>query len=384
MNFQLTDDQNLIKQTIRSFVEDNVVPNATQWDEEERFPTEIIGRARELGLFGMAIPAEYGGTDLDTVTNATVIEELARGDGSIALTVASHNSLCCSHIVKSGTNEQKEKYLPKLANGSWLGAWGLTEPGSGSDASGLKTRAIKEGDEWVINGAKTFITQGSVGKVAVILAYTEPEKKQRGITAFIIEHGTEGFTVGNHLKKLGMRSSDTVELLMDNVRISDAQRLGEVNMGFLDTLAILDAGRIGIAALAVGLAQGACEAAYRYSMERKQFGTPIANFQAIQGKIANMSTTLEGSRLLVQRAAWLRDTGQPFGKEASMAKLMASEMAVKVCEEAVQIHGGYGYTREFPVERFWRDSKLCTIGEGTSEIQRMVIARHIFNALPNA
>ena len=382
MDFNLSNDQQMIRQTVRSFVEANVVPNATQWDEEERFPTEIVGRLSELGLFGMSIPAKYGGSELDTATTATIIEEIARGDGSLALTVASHNSLCSAHIVHAGTEEQKQRYLPNLAKGTTLGAWGLTEPGSGSDASGLRTRAVRDGDDWILNGTKTFITQGSVGKVAVIMASTEPSLKKQGITAFIIEHGTPGFTVGNHLRKLGMRSSDTVELNLEDVRVSDAQRLGEINHGFLDTLSILDAGRIGIGALAVGLAQGAIEAATRYALDRKQFGRPISDFQGIQHKLANMATDLDASRLLVQRAAWLRDSGRPFGKEASMAKLLASESSVKICEEAIQIHGGYGYTREFPVERFWRDSKLCTIGEGTSEIQRSIIAKKVYADLP--
>lgn len=382
MDFNLNDDQQMIRQTVRSFVEANVVPNATQWDEEERFPTEIVGRLSELGLFGMSIPAKYGGSELDTITTATIIEEIARGDGSLALTVASHNSLCSSHIVKAGNEEQKQRYLPNLANGTTLGAWGLTEPSTGSDASGLRTRAVRDGDGWILNGNKTFITQGSVGKVAVIMASTDPSLRKRGITAFIVEHGTPGFEVGNHLRKLGMRSSDTVELNFENVRLPDSQRLGEVNHGFLDTLEILDAGRIGIGALAVGLGQGALEAAARYAQDRKQFGKPISQFQGIQHKLADMATTLDASRLLVHRAAWLRDQGLPFGKEASMAKLLASETGVKVCEEAIQIHGGYGYTREFPVERFWRDSKLCTIGEGTSEIQRSIIAKNVYAELP--
>ena len=378
MDFKLSSEQQQIRQSVRALVRDHVEPHARTWDEEERFASEVVPHLADMGLFGMVVPAEYGGTELGALSSAIVVEELSRGDGSVGLTVASHNSLCSGHLVIAANEEQKRRYLPKLASGEWLGAWGLTEPGAGSDAGGLRTRAVRDGDHWVINGSKTFITQGSVGGCIVLLASTTPERKQRGITAFLVEHGTPGFTVGQHIKKLGMHASDTVELHFDDVRVPDSQRIGDLDHGFADTLKVLDGGRIGIGALSLGLAEGALDAAIRYAGERKQFNRTLASFQAIQHKIADMATQIEAARLLIWRSAWLKDNGLPFRKEACMAKLFASEMAVKVCEESVQIHGGYGYTRDFPVERHWRDSKLCTIGEGTSEVQRLVIARQLY------
>jgi alkylation response protein AidB-like acyl-CoA dehydrogenase len=377
MDFQLSENHQMLRRMVREFVQAEVVPKAAGWDREERFPKEIIPKLGELGLLGIVISDEYDGAGMDYLSYAIAVEEIAAGDGSLALTVASHNGLCTGHINLAGNAEQKRKYLPQLATGKKLGAWGLTEPGSGSDAAGLRTRAVRDGDDWVINGSKTFITQAGVGEVAVVLASTEPERKQKGITAFILEKGMPGFSTGRHIEKLGMRSSDTAELVFENVRVPDSQRLGEYNCGFLDTLQILDRGRISIGALALGLGRAAHEAAVRYSKERKQFGSSIADFQAIQWMIADSATELEAARLLVWRAATVQDKGQNSTTESAMAKLFASEAAMRACDRAIQIHGGYGYTREYPVERMWRDAKLCQIGEGTSEIQRLVISRRI-------
>jgi alkylation response protein AidB-like acyl-CoA dehydrogenase len=375
MDFELSDTHRQLRDMVRDFAEKEVRPHAIEWDKQERFPKEIVPKLAELGLLGIRIPEEYGGAGMDTTAYAVCVEELARVDGSLALTVASHNGLGTGHVLAFATEEQKQKYLPKACTGEWLAAWGLTEPGSGSDASGMRTAAVRDGGDWVINGTKMFITQGSVGGFCVVLAKTTPEKKQKGITAFIVEHGTPGFTASKHLEKLGMRSSDTVELSFENVRVSDAQRLGEVDRGFIDTLQILDKGRISIAALALGLGRGALELSIAYAKERKQFDKPIADFQAIQWMIADSKAELDAAALLVYRASLLADQGKPFSVEASMAKLYASEVATKVCNRAVQIHGGYGYTREYQVERHLRDAKLCEIGEGTSEVQRMVISR---------
>jgi alkylation response protein AidB-like acyl-CoA dehydrogenase len=377
MDFQLSENHQMLRRMVREFVQAEVVPNAAKWDREERFPAEIIPKLGALGLLGIVIDESYGGAGMDYLSYALAVEEIAAGDGSLALTVASHNGLCTGHINLAGSPEQKRRYLPDLATGKKLGAWGLTEPGSGSDAAGMRTRAVRDGDDWLITGSKTFITQGSVGQVAVVLAVTEPERKQKGVTAFIVEHGTPGFTVGRHIEKLGMRSSDTAELVFENVRVPDAQRLGELGHGFLDTLKILDRGRISIGALALGLGRAAHEAAVRYARDRKQFGGSIADFQAIQWMIADSATELEAARLLVWKAAATQDKGQSSTTESAMAKLFASEAAMRACDRAIQIHGGYGYTREYPVERMWRDVKLTQIGEGTSEIQRLVIARRI-------
>jgi alkylation response protein AidB-like acyl-CoA dehydrogenase len=335
-----------------------------------------------LGLLGMKAPEEYGGQGADAVTIALAIEEVARADGSLALTVASHNSLCTGHILRAGSEEQKRRYIPKLATGEWLGAWCLTEPSSGSDAGGARTRAIRDPStgDWVINGAKTFITQGSLAGVYVVLASTTPERKQKGITAFAVEADDPGLSVGRHLKKLGMRSSDTTEVIFEDVRVPDSRRLGRVDYGFQDTLFILEQGRIGIGALALGLARGALEESARYAQDRHQFGKPIAKFQAIQWMLADIATEIEAARLLIFRAACGQDSGRRTPTESAMAKLFASEVAMRATDKAIQIHGGYGYTTEFPVERYFRDAKLCTIGEGTSEVQRMVIARNLLAA----
>lgn len=378
MNFSLTENQKMIADMMRSFVAKEVIPYAREWDEEEKFPMDVVRKLGGLGMLGIVVPEKYGGSGADYVSSALAIEEIARGDGSLALTVASHNSLCTGHILHFGSEEQKQKYLPMLASGKWLGAWCLTEPGSGSDASAMKTRAARLGDGgWLINGTKMFITQGSVGSVYVVLASTNAEMKQKGVTAFIIERSFKGVSVGKKLYKLGMRSSDTTEVIFEDVEVSDAQRLGEVDHGFIDTLKVLDCGRIGIAALGVGLARGALEESLRYSRERAQFGKTLSEFQAIQWMLADIATEIDAARLLYLRAAWMKDNGVAFTKEASMAKLYASEVAMRACVKAIQIHGGYGYMRDYPVERYLRDAKLCEIGEGTSEVQRMVIARKL-------
>jgi alkylation response protein AidB-like acyl-CoA dehydrogenase len=377
ITFDENEGERILRKTVRDFAEKEIRPHARSWDEEERFPSELVPKLAELGLLGLRVPEEYGGAAMTMQENAIVIEELARVDGSVALTVASHNGLCSGHILLAGSEAQKKKYLPQLATGKALGAWGLTEPGSGSDAAGMKTRAVKQGSKWIINGSKTFITQGSVGSIYVVLASTSPEKKQKGITAFILEKGLKGFSVGKHIEKMGNRASDTTELIFQDVEVSDEQRLGEVDHGFLDTLEILDRGRIAIASMAVGLGAGALESAIGYAKERKQFGRPIGDNQAIQFMLADAATELEGARLLVRRAAWMKDQGLRTTRESSMAKLWGAQAGMRACDIAIQIHGGYGYTREFPVERALRDCKLCEIGEGTNEVNRIVIAREL-------
>lgn len=378
MDFSLSEHHELLRKTVREFARTEVLPRARKWDEEERFPKEIIPRLAELGLLGIRIPEEYGGSGMDTQSYAICVEEIARADGSLALTVASHNGLGTGHILAFGNEAQKKKYLPKAASGEWLAAWALTEPGSGSDSAGLRTTARRDGKNWILNGTKMFITQGSVGGFCVVLARTNPDvPKQKGITAFIVEHGTKGFTASKHLEKLGCRASDTVELTLEDVVVPDEQRLGEVDRGFLDTMKILDRGRVSIAAMALGLGYGALEMAIAYAKDRKQFGKSISEFQAVQWMLADSKTELDAAQLLTYRAAWLADNGKPYTKEASMAKLFASEAATRACNRALQIHGGYGYTREFHVERHLRDAKICEIGEGTSEVQRMVIAKQL-------
>lgn len=378
MKFDFSEHHTLLRRSVREFARAEVAPHAQTWDKEERFPKEIVPKLAEMGLLGICIPEEYGGSGMDTTSYAICVEEIAKVDGSLALTVASHNGLGTGHILSFGSEEQKKRYLPKATRGEWLAAWGLTEPGSGSDASGLASTAKKSGDDWVINGTKMFITQGSVGGFCVVLARTDLSvSKQKGITAFIVEHGTKGFSASKHLEKLGCRSSDTVELTFEDVHVSDAQRLGETHRGFIDTLKILDRGRISIAAMALGLGYGALDMAVAYAKDRKQFGKPIAEFQAIQWMLADSKTELDAASLLTYRAAWLADAGKPFASEASMAKLFASEAASRACNKSLQIHGGYGYTREFNVERHLRDAKICEIGEGTSEVQRIIIAKHL-------
>ncbi|MBZ4422046.1 acyl-CoA dehydrogenase family protein [Myxococcus sp. RHSTA-1-4] len=378
MDFELPESHRALQSSLRDFCERRVKPHAREWDKEEKFPMEVVRELGQLGVMGMLVTEEYGGAAMDSLAVAVAVEEIARYDGSLALTVASHNGLGTSHLRVFGNDAQRKKYLPRLATGEYLGAWGLTEPGSGSDASGMKTTAVRHGDKWVLNGSKMFITQGTVGDVFVVLAVTSPEKRQKGITAFLLEKGMPGFSQRAIHGKLGMRSSDTAELVMENVEVPDANRVGEVDHGFIDTMKILDKGRITIGALAVGLGRGALEESIRYSRERTAFGQPISEFQGLRWMMADMKTEMDAARLLVHRAARLADEGKPYSKEASMAKLYASEAAMRACNKAVQIHGGYGYTREFPVERYLRDAKLCEIGEGTSEIQRTIIAREIF------
>lgn len=378
MELSLDELHRSVQQTARDFAQREVSPAAVEWDRQERMPESMAKRIGELGFWGIRIPERFGGAGLDITAYAIIVEELARQDGSLALNVAAHNGLASSHIANFGTDEQRARYLPKLATGEWLGAWALTEPGSGSDAAGsMKTRAVPQGDGWVINGSKQFITHGASAGVCVVMAVTDPERRQKGITAFAVEKGTPGFTVSQHLHKLGMRASETVELSFTDVFVPDTQRIGERGHGFTDTLKILDTGRISIAALALGLGEGALARAVQYAKERTQFGKPIAQFQAIQWMIADSRMELDAARALIWRAASLADQGKPYQIEASMAKLYASEAASRVCNRAVQIHGGYGYTREYVVERHLRDAKLCEIGEGTSEVQRLVIARSL-------
>ncbi len=378
MDFSFTDEQQQLRRTIREFSEGEIAPKVMEWDEASRFPSEIIPKLAEMGLLGIIFPEKYGGAGLGYVEYVIAIEELSRVDGSVGILVAAHNSLCSNHIFKFGTEEQKQKFLVPLAQGKKLGAWSLTEPEAGSDAGGTKTTAVRQGDCWLLNGAKTFTTNGHYADVCVAMAVTEQTKGHDGISAFIIEKGTPGFRPGKKENKLGLRASDTSEIVFSDCRIPAGNLLGKAGEGFKNSLAILDGGRISIAALAVGMAQGAYEAAVRYAKERRQFGRPIAGFQAIQFKLANMATEIEAARLLTCQAAWLADRGDVrFTKEASMAKLYASEVAVRVANEAVQIHGGYGFIKDYPAEKFYRDVKLCTIGEGTSEIQRLVIARQL-------
>jgi alkylation response protein AidB-like acyl-CoA dehydrogenase len=381
MDFELSEQHRILRNTVREFVEREVRPNAKAWDEEERFPIELVPKLAELGLLGVRIPEVYGGAGMDMMSYAICVEECARVDGSLALTIASHNGLGTGHILAFGSEAQKAKYLSKAASGEWLAAWALTEPGSGSDSAALTTTALRDGNDWLINGTKMFITQGSVGGFCVVLARTNKSvPAQRGISAFIVETSTPGYSASKKLEKYGCRSSDTVEVTFDGVRVSDEQRLGAVDHAFADTMRILDGGRVSIAAMALGLGRGALEMAARYAKDRQAFGQPIANFQAMQWMLADGKTELDAAELLMQRAAWLCDQGQRFTSEASMAKLFASEAATRACNNALQIHGGYGYTREFDVERHLRDVKLCEIGEGTSQVQRIVIAKHLLRS----
>ena len=354
-----------------------IIPNAARWDREERFPHEIIPAMGAMGLLGMQIPEQYGGAGMAFLDYVVALEEIARADASLGLTMASHNSLCTGHIFLAGNEAQRHKYIPRLASGKVLGGWGLTEPGSGSDAGAAQARAVRTGDGWALSGSKTFITQGSVGEIYVILASTAPELKQKGLTAFIVERGTPGFRTGRKIEKMGLHASDTTELVLEDVRVPDEQRLGEINQGFFDTLKILDKGRIGIGAWAVGIGRAAFEAALKYSKERVQFGKPIAEFQAIAHMLADMATELDAARLLVWRGAWMQDQKMRTTRESSVAKYYAARATMRACNSAIQIHGGYGYTREFDVERYLRDAKLAEIGEGTNEVQKMVIAREL-------
>jgi alkylation response protein AidB-like acyl-CoA dehydrogenase len=377
MDFRLSDDQQLLRRTVREFAEAEIRPHVMEWDEAQHFPMELLPKLADLGLTGIQFSEEYGGAAMSAVDYCICIEELARVCPAIALSVAAHNGLCSAHIAMFGNDAQKSRYLPRLVGGEVLGAWGLTEANAGSDAAAMRTTAVRRGDCWVVNGSKQFITHGTIGGVMVVIAVTDRTKGHRGITAFIVEHGTRGMSAGKKENKLGMRASDTSEVLFDNCRVPVAQMLGDEGQGFINTLQVLDAGRIGIAALSVGLAQGAYEAARNYALERRQFGQPIAAFQAIQWKLADNATRIEAARLLTYRAAYLKDRGVRTTRESSMAKLFASETAVKAADDCVQIHGGYGFVKDYPAEKYFRDVKLVTIGEGTSEIQRLVIARQL-------
>ncbi|MFH5831607.1 acyl-CoA dehydrogenase family protein [Halalkalibaculum sp. DA3122] len=377
LSFQLSEEQQLIRDSARDFAERHVAPGVKERDASKAFPHRLVGQLAEQGFMGMIHPEKYGGGAADMISYCLTIEEIARWDASLALTVASHTSLASGHIALAGSDDQKKRYLTALAKGKKLGAWCLTEPGSGSDSSGIKTTAVKKGDKWILNGTKVFITQGSVAGIYVVLAKTDPGKGTKGISAFIVEREWDGVTPGTRLEKLGMNSSDTTEIHFDDVEVPGQNLLGDLNHGFADTMQVLDGGRIGIGALSVGIARGALEESLKYARERQQFGRPISDFQAIEQKLADMATEVDAARLLVHRAAWLKELDRPFTREASMAKLFASEQAVRAADEAVQIHGGYGYIKEYHVERFLRDAKLMTIGEGTSEIQRKIIAREL-------
>jgi hypothetical protein len=378
MDLRATAEHDLLRQTVREFAETEIHPFVMAWDEAQRFPPELLGKLADLGLMGIQVPEAYGGAGMSAVEYCIAIEELSRVDPSVALSVAAHNGLCVGHLYMFGTDAQKERYLVPLARGERLGAWGLTESGAGSDAGGMRTTAERKGDQWVLNGAKQFITHGSVGGTMVVMAVTNRSEGRKGISSFVLDHGTPGMTAGRKEDKLGMRASDTSEVIFEQCRVPADALLGVEGDGFNNTLAVLDAGRIGIAALSVGLAQGAYEAAGAYARDRQQFGQPISFFQAIRWKLADMATRIEAARLLTYRAAWLRDQhGDRTSLASSMAKLYASEIAVRAAEEGVQIHGGYGFVKDYPAEKYFRDVKLCTIGEGTSEIQRLVIARHL-------
>ncbi|HTG58624.1 MAG TPA: acyl-CoA dehydrogenase [Terriglobia bacterium] len=380
MDFDLTPEQQEIKRSVREFAEKEIRPHVMEWDEAQRFPHEILGKLGQLGLMGVPFPTQYGGAGLGYVEYVSVVEELARVDGSVAIIVAAHSSLCAGHILIAGSEEQKREYLVPLARGEKLGCWSLTEPQAGSDAGGTRTTARLEGDTWVLNGSKTFTSNGTYADFCVAMAVTDKVARKHGISAFIIEKGTPGFRPGKKENKLGLRASDTAEVIFEDCRIPKSNCLGQPGEGFVDSLRVLDKGRISIAALAVGMAQGAYEASVSYAKQRRQFGKSIAEFQATQWKLADMATEIEAGRLLTYQAASLADRGRRVTRESAMAKLYAGEVAVRVANEAVQIHGGYGFIKDYPVEKYYRDVKLCTIGEGTSEIQRMVIARELLGS----
>jgi len=377
VDFELASDQESIRDMVRDFARNEISPHAAAWDEEQHFPREVFGKLGELGLLGILIPEEYGGAGLGYVEYATILEELGAADGGVGLSVAAHNSLCTNHLYQYGSDELRRRFLPKLATGEWIGAWGLTEPQAGSDAGATRTVAVRDGSEWVLNGSKNFITHASVGDAAVVMARTSKERGHHGISAFFVPFDRPGVGAGRKENKLGMRSSDTSSLVLEDCRVPEDHMLGDEGAGFVQSMQVLDGGRISIAALSLGIARGAFDATVTYAGEREQFGRPIAAFQIIRSKLADMATWIDAARLLTLRAAVLKDRGQITTRESAMAKVYASEVAVRVGEEAVQIHGGYGYTKDYPVERFWRDSKLCTIGEGTSEIQRLVISREL-------
>jgi alkylation response protein AidB-like acyl-CoA dehydrogenase len=380
VDFEYTPEQIQLRKAVREFAEGEIGPHVMEWDEQQIFPLEVIRKLGRLGYMGSIFPEELGGAGLGYIEYSIIIEELSRVDGSVGIIVAAHTSLCSNHIYKMGSDEQRERYLPKLASGEWIGCWSLTEPEAGSDAAGTRTRAVEEDGCWVLNGAKTFTTNAHYADVCVAMAVSDRAAAQHGISAFIIERDTPGFRPGKKENKLGLRASATGEVIFENCRLPSQQLLGKQNDGFVDSLKVLDGGRVSIAALSIGMAQGAYDAALRYSKLRKQFSRPISEFQAIQHKLVDMALDLDASRLLNYRAAWMLDHGRRVTRESAMAKLFASEAAVRIANEAVQIHGGYGFIKDYPVEKFYRDVKLCTIGEGTSEIQRLVIARQLLKS----
>ncbi len=380
MQFELSEEQALLRRSVREFAETEIRPHVMEWDNAQHFPHELVPKLADLGLMGIQFSEAYGGAAMNAVDYCICIEELARVDPSVSLSVAAHNGLGAAHIAMFASPEQKERYLVPLARGERLAAWGLTEPGSGSDAAAMRTTAVRDGDSWVLNGAKAFITHGKSADTMVVMAVTDRNKGSKGISAFVVERGTPGLLAGKKEDKLGMRASETCEVILQNCRIPAAQMIGDEGQGFLQTLQVLDAGRIGIAALAVGLAQGAYEAARDYAAERRQFGRPINTFQSIRWKLVDNASRVEAARLLTYRAAWLKDQGRRMTLESSMAKLFASEIAVRASEDGVQIFGGYGFVKDYPAEKFFRDVKLTTIGEGTSEVQRLVIARQLLAA----
>ncbi|MFB9110293.1 acyl-CoA dehydrogenase family protein [Flavobacterium gyeonganense] len=377
MNFDYNETQSMIAQSIKDFAEKNIRPYIMEWDEAQVFPIPLFKKLGEMGFMGVLVPEEYGGSGLGYHEYVTIVEEISKVDPSIGLSVAAHNSLCTNHILTFGNEDQKKKWLPKLATAEHIGAWGLTEHNTGSDAGGMNTTAVKDGDFWIVNGAKNFITHAISGDIAVVVVRTGEKGDSKGMTAFVFEKGMPGLTSGKKENKLGMRASETAELVFDNCRVPDANRLGEVGQGFVQAMKVLDGGRISIGALSLGIAKGAYEAALKYSKERYQFGQPISSFQGISFKLADMATEIEASELLLHKAAFLKQEHKPVTTLGAMAKMYASEACVKIANEAVQIHGGYGYTKDFPVEKFYRDSKLCTIGEGTTEIQKLVISRNL-------
>jgi alkylation response protein AidB-like acyl-CoA dehydrogenase len=377
MNFETSEITTQVAQTARDFAIQHIKPHVMEWDESPEFPVQIFKQLGALGMMGVLVPEQYGGAGLSYFEYKVVIEEVAKVCGSIGLSIAAHNSLCTGHILTFGNEEQKQKYLPKLATAEWIGAWGLTEPNTGSDAGNMKTTAVKDGDNWVLNGTKNWITHGKSGDVAVVICRTGEPRSKNNATAFVVERGTQGFTAGKKENKLGMRASETAEMIFENCIIPDANRLGEVGEGFKQAMKILDGGRISIAALSLGIAKGAYEAALQYSQERYQFDKPISSFQGIAFKLADMATEIEAAELLILQACDLKERKKPMTKESAMAKYYASEVSVRVANDAVQVFGGYGYTKDFPVEKFYRDAKLSTIGEGTSEIQKLVISREV-------
>ncbi len=377
MDFEYTPEQLQLRRAVREFAEAEIAPHVMEWDEEQTFPLEVVRKLGKLGYMGAIFPEALGGAGMGYIEYSIIIEELSRVDGSVGIILAAHTSLCSNHIFKAGSDEQRRRYLPNLATGEWIGCWSLTEPEAGSDAAGTRTKAVREDGCWVLNGAKTFTTNAHYADVCVAMAVTDRAAAQHGISAFIIEKGTPGFRPGKKENKLGLRASATGEVIFETCRLGPQQLLGQLNEGFVDSLKVLDGGRISIAALSIGMAQGAYDAALRYSKLRKQFGRPISEFQAIQHKLVDMALDLDAARLLNYRAAWMLDRGMRVTRESAMAKLFASEAAVRIANEAVQIHGGYGFIKDYPVEKFYRDVKLCTIGEGTSEIQRLVIARQL-------